>query len=216
MYISRVELDTSRNATRLALGNLQTLHAAVEACFSAESTERKLWRIDLLRKNLYLLIVSQSLPDFGSISKQFCVSGSSCETKDYSPLLNSIETGKRFAFRFRGNPVSCVSRDTLRDERGKVMPHITAAQKCEWFSKKAVASGFSLGASDFWLAETGRNRFYREDRDAKRKNRIEVSYAVFEGELTVTDADLFVNALTQGIGKAKAYGCGMLTVVKPR
>ena len=37
--------------------------------------------------------------------------------------------------------------------------------------------------------------------------------ATFEGVLTVTDAAAFRNALTKGIGRAKAYGMGMLTVV---
>lgn len=36
----------------------------------------------------------------------------------------------------------------------------------------------------------------------------------FEGFLTVTDADLFRCTLTEGIGRGKAYGMGMLTVVR--
>jgi len=28
----------------------------------------------------------------------------------------------------------------------------------------------------------------------------------------VSDREIFVQALTQGIGRAKAYGCGLLTV----
>ena len=35
---------------------------------------------------------------------------------------------------------------------------------------------------------------------------------VFEGVLTVTDADAFRNALVNGIGREKAYGMGLLTI----
>jgi CRISPR system Cascade subunit CasE len=45
---------------------------------------------------------------------------------------------------------------------------------------------------------------------------VELGVAVFEGALTVTDAGRFVAALSQGIGRAKAYGCGLLTVAPLR
>ena len=34
----------------------------------------------------------------------------------------------------------------------------------------------------------------------------------YEGSLTVTDADLFRKALTEGIGREKAFGMGLLTI----
>ena len=38
----------------------------------------------------------------------------------------------------------------------------------------------------------------------------------YEGVLTVTDEELFKAALVQGIGREKAYGLGMLTIVGVR
>jgi CRISPR system Cascade subunit CasE len=35
----------------------------------------------------------------------------------------------------------------------------------------------------------------------------------FEGTLTVTDAEKFVEALKSGIGREKAYGHGMMTIM---
>ena len=35
----------------------------------------------------------------------------------------------------------------------------------------------------------------------------------FEGMLKVTDAELFRKTLREGIGKEKAYGCGLMTVL---
>jgi len=37
---------------------------------------------------------------------------------------------------------------------------------------------------------------------------------IFEGSLEVTDRDLFVKTVSEGIGRAKAYGCGMITIAK--
>ena len=36
----------------------------------------------------------------------------------------------------------------------------------------------------------------------------------YEGVLTVTDTELFCKALTEGIGRGKAYGMGLLTVAR--
>lgn len=44
-------------------------------------------------------------------------------------------------------------------------------------------------------------------------NRVSFLAVTYEGILQVTDAELFRKALTDGIGREKAYGMGMLTVV---
>lgn len=36
----------------------------------------------------------------------------------------------------------------------------------------------------------------------------------FEGVLTITEAELFRKALIDGIGRAKAYGCGLMTLAR--
>ena len=36
--------------------------------------------------------------------------------------------------------------------------------------------------------------------------------ATFEGELTIADMGLFQKTLLCGVGRAKAYGCGLLTI----
>ena len=40
-----------------------------------------------------------------------------------------------------------------------------------------------------------------------------ISQVIYEGILTVIDAEQFRKALCDGIGKKKAYGCGLLTVI---
>jgi CRISPR system Cascade subunit CasE len=36
----------------------------------------------------------------------------------------------------------------------------------------------------------------------------------YDGRLEITDPEAFRRALTHGIGKAKAYGCGLMTLAK--
>ena len=56
-----------------------------------------------------------------------------------------------------------------------------------------------------------RDRFRKPQEGGRRVSMLSVT---FEGILTVTDADLFRRTLAEGIGRGKAYGMGMLTVVR--
>jgi CRISPR system Cascade subunit CasE len=48
--------------------------------------------------------------------------------------------------------------------------------------------------------------------DDKRDHLIRFSAVDFSGELLVTDPKLFQQALFDGLGHAKAFGCGLLLV----
>ena len=54
---------------------------------------------------------------------------------------------------------------------------------------------------------------YRFRKPADENRLVDLLSVTFEGLLTVTDAELFRKTLTEGIGRGKAYGMGMLTVV---
>jgi CRISPR system Cascade subunit CasE len=43
-----------------------------------------------------------------------------------------------------------------------------------------------------------------------------LSTAVFEGQLEITDTEAMRRSLTGGIGPAKGYGCGLLTLAPAR
>ena len=210
MYLSRIELCTQKIDTRRALSSPQIFHAAIESCFNSFTGEkdRKLWRLDRLNGKLYLLILSPAPPNFTSFAAQFCAPGITGETRAYQSLLDRIKPGQRLRFRLRANPVRSVQ--TERGARGKIFPHVTISQKQSWLMKKAESKGFRVEEGGFEIVETRTVRFYRQG----KRNPVELSVAVFEGELTVTDPVQFTQALTQGIGRAKAYGCGLITVLE--
>ena len=211
MFLSRIELDISRQNTRRAIASPQMLHAAVEGCFpnTHGESQRKLWRLDLLRECMYLVMLSPEQPDFSLFSDQFCSKDNIGEIKDYCLLLERIQAGQSFQFRLRGNPVHSISKE--KGVRGKVYAHVTVEQQRNWLVKKAPACGFGLTEGEFDVVETRILKFRRKQNEKP----VEIKTAVFEGRLEVTDADLFISALTQGIGRAKAYGCGLLTIMIP-
>ena len=204
MFMSRVKLDTMRQATRRAVSSPQILHAALERCFFEHG--RTLWRLDYYGGCLYMIAISKERPDFTSFTPQFCADGESVEIKDYISFLSSLKEGQRLRFRFKGNPVHSVPEE--KGLRGKVYAHVTSHHKNEWMLKKSISNGFLLTEGRFDMVETGQMRFFRESKP------VILTYAIFEGELVISEIEVFLKALTQGIGRAKAYGCGLMTVGK--
>jgi CRISPR system Cascade subunit CasE len=217
MYLSRIELNTRKKSTMLALASPQKLHASVESSFPsiANKDVRNLWRVDRLANALYLLVLSNGKPDFSHIVEQFGWPGAEqkWETKNYAPLMERIETGQRWQFRLRANPVHSVKQtsDLQTQEhikRGKVYAHVTVQQQEQWLLDRAANYGFSLQEGLFRVVQQEVRKFQRYS------NRVTLGIATFEGILEVTDAMLFLRTLSCGIGRAKAYGCGLLTIAR--
>lgn len=55
-------------------------------------------------------------------------------------------------------------------------------------------------------------RSHKRVTSQKKKTQVTLRRTVFQGVLEVTDADVFQQSLVQGIGRGKAYGCGLLTI----
>jgi CRISPR system Cascade subunit CasE len=188
------------------------MHAAIENCFPRrdDGNERKLWRLDKLNGKFYLLLLSPERPDFKDFASQFSLRDVLGETKDYEPLLARIENGQTWQFCLRANAARSVAE--VKGERGKIHAHVTTEYQSEWLLKRTLQHGFLLKDDDFSVVQSGSVKFHRSGRkDAP----VTIGIAVYTGVLTVSDSSLFCKTLTKGIGRAKAYGCGLLTVARP-
>ena len=92
MYLSRVKLNTARTETMRALAAPNRFHGAIE--LSDEERTRKLWRLDTLKGEKYLLILTEGALNFTSVAEQFGYDDS-YESKVYDSLLERITEGSR-------------------------------------------------------------------------------------------------------------------------
>lgn len=81
----------------------------------------------------------------------------------------------------------------------------------EWLDGIAKRNGFeiALTANETPLLQIDS---YEQHQAGKRNHDIRFSSVDFSGELRVTHPELFLRALFDGIGPAKAFGCGLLLV----
>ena len=208
MYLTRVKLDILKRETQLALSASGRFHGAIERAFE-QKQNRNLWRIDKLRGEYYILILSEEVPNLKDFMEQFGDSKSSAETKEYEVLLNKITDHSVWRFRMVANPTHSVK---TKSGRGKVMAHVTPEHQMEWLKTKAAVNGFELVDDSCSVLANEWKNFYKNV--SGKDMRVRLMLVSFEGILRVTDVDAFRKALISGIGRGKAYGAGMLTVSK--
>ncbi len=207
MYLSRVELDPTRRSTMTALAAPQKFHGAVESAFSGER-RRRLWRLDRLGEKLYLLLLSEEMPDLSGVVEQFGT-GAAPKSRNYDPLLARITPGSRWQFRLAANPTKSCKDAQKPAARGTVAAHCTTQYQKQWLLDRAAKHGFALTEDSFTVTRVQWRHF------AKRGTRpVSLLAVTYEGVLQVTDPEAFRNLLCQGMGRGKAYGLGLLTVMR--
>lgn len=204
MYLSRIAMDIHQRQTLRALDSPEILHGMVESCFSGER-QRNLWRIDMLSGVTYLLLLSQDRPDFTHLSDQIGDPVIPVQTKDYDPLLNRIVNDSTWRFRLTANPVVHIPGE--KNQRGKVEAVTVTARQREWLIHKAQHHGFQVALNQFDVVRSEWKIFRNKGKS------VSILSVTFEGVLKVTSADDMKQALIKGIGRGKAYGMGMLTVM---
>lgn len=58
--------------------------------------------------------------------------------------------------------------------------------------------------------------FDRKDRETQKSSRVTIGRVVYEGILRIEDVRAFRQMLINGLGPSKAYGCGLMTLARPR
>lgn len=229
MYLSRIQLNTARRDARSLLASPHTLHAAVLASFpdpSPRVSGRVLWRLDAADHRTNLYVVSPEPPDLTHLAEQagWPTLENSWAVRPYDPLLGRIENGHRYAFRLTANPVK--NARIAEGSRGKVYGHVTTAQQEQWLLDRQERLGFAvLDSPQRVRTPEGEGlppakEFVVKDRRtlsfSRRETTVTLRVATYEGVLAVTDREAFVHALCHGIGRAKGYGCGLLTIAPVR
>lgn len=208
MYLSRVEIDYENRVALKELNHLGAFHNWVEQSFPEEiknsERTRKLWRVDRLKNKNYLLIVSKDKPDFKRLEK-YGVKGTA-QAKDYDEFLKTFKNNDRMTFRVVLNPNKSISDRSLR--RGKVIPLLHEDEQFKYLIDRSEKNGFSLNSKDFYILKSNFETLYKPN-----GFKLDLIKAEYQGELTITDVEKFKIALTTGIGKKKAYGFGMMTVI---
>lgn len=144
-------------------------------------------------------------------------------SKPFTPALN---LGDTLAFRLRANPTMAVPTPGKRGQRADVLmaakkpfsPGQRTSQACvdamnikarEWLESRSEAWGFRLPVTP----ELGAYRQHVLNKGSGKP--VQFSTIDYEGLLEVTDPEKLIDTMAQGIGRAKAFGGGLLLLRRP-
>ncbi|MES9506856.1 type I-E CRISPR-associated protein Cas6/Cse3/CasE [Streptomyces sp. NPDC000609] len=234
MYLTRFRVNTGRSDARQLLGSPHRMHGAVNMSFPTPpsregSAPRVLWRVDRNGTSETLLyIVSPTRPDLTGLVEQAGWPASDepgWTTFAYEDFLAALHPGDTWGFRLTANPVHNIRHEYVKEgERTKRAAHRTPRHQMDWLLKRQEQAGFEIVEKPVerrLLPEGDEYELIVRDQVPMRFRRppaktggndVQITRVTFDGRLRVTEPDLFRRTLTHGLGKAKAYGCGLMTL----
>ena len=218
MYFSRVTLKLNRlpyvMQQKMQNSGPYAIHQWLWQLFPNQEKRCFLFREERIGKGYQYYLLSEIAPLTNH--ELFLV-----ETKPYQPKLT---VGMKLIFSLRANPVvfkngkrsdvmmnaKYLAKQQGLDNEIKIRQNEAAIN---WLIKQSESRGFSLSTIDGQQQDcTVIN--YTQEQFIKKSTLKPIIYSSvdYQGVLTVTDVDLFLNTIYQGVGKSKGFGCGLFLV----
>jgi len=205
MFLSLIDLQSNRENAKI-LGNPYKTHQIIWEAFKCNQ-RNFLFRVENSVKipdswNIYIL--SETMPNFNILNEKTKIIMNGFRTKEFKPKL---ENGMKLRFYLRAN--ATIKKFSEKEKKGKRLAILKEEELLQWILKKAEKHGFMLKSESTKLSN---KRTYKSFKGLGEKM-ITLGGVDFSGILTVRDCTAFNNALKKGIGSAKAFGFGLLSIM---
>lgn len=191
MILAQIVPDLTDPTALRSLMDARVTHTAIAKSFSGE---RVLWRID----GANILVQADDLTDPVSLSESL---PGDVLTVDLDPHLASLTDGEQVTFRS-----TVVAMKSLRREvplRGEKVPLSREEDIRAWFDRQDIGLDV-LGMSVRSLCKQS----FRHGEEGV----VTLAPHRIDGVARITDAEKVREAVVSGIGRARAYGCGLLSI----
>lgn len=229
MYLSRLELNPRNRGAVRDLASPHDLHRTLWRAFpdrDAGGAGRVMFRVEPERdadagggRRLppIVLVQSEKEPDWSRLPAQWagCIPPPKLVTFTHQPGHADavvLRSGDRFRFRLTANPVKKV---VCKDEKKRRVGLLAEEDQRQWLARKADAGGFRVIKNSLLVVPLGTLNSRPKDQTRRNDQKIRTWYGVrFEGGLEVVDPAAFAETLTNGVGPAKAFGFGLLSIMR--
>lgn len=204
MYLSLLTLNSRSKRALTESSRPYELHRSLLKAFPDAADGgpgRVLFRLDVNEQtgSISTLIQSEKEPLWTRING-YASFVTKCKCKEFKPALSLDQI---FRFRLRANPTKRMK------STGKREGILNTTEQVEWLRKKGMNNGFEI--IDVIALDEGfvKDKLTDTDNTGHNTNMFSVR---FDGLLKVTDVDVFYSTLRSGIGSAKGFGFGLLSI----
>ena len=218
MYLSKLELNPRSREARRDLASPYELHRTLAHAFPTpagqdyRATHGVLFRLEpsYAGQSSVVLVQSHTAPDWTLLPADYTRQAAEYKKTHFTPL-----SGQTLGFRLVANPTKKMSRPDKR--QGNRVPLFDAGggdegtPALQWLRRKAALSGFEVLhvlSEGFLLGSTSTTT-------QDTKSSLPLYGVRFNGLLRVTNSEQLTAAISQGIGSAKAFGFGLLSLAQP-
>ncbi len=202
MYLSKIHIPWPQAQ------NSYQLHQALWRLFpDCEQADRDfLFRVEQLQKGIGAEVLMQSTTQPQSNEQ----SPGLLAQREYD--LN-VQNGQRLRFRLRANPIKTIkdsSKGTV-EKKGKIftktvrVPLLHEEQQQAWLERKLQ----TFAQLETLIMQPEPALYFRKTKEGRSGK---IQPVMFDGVLMITDVEAFNIQITKGIGPAKAFGCGLLSL----
>lgn len=204
MFLSMIELNPRCSQVRAELKDPYQLHRTISRAFGDGEGEyrqaRCLFRVDesCETRMPQALVQSRICPAWDKLIVPPYYMNASPKVKEFNPRF---DIGQLIHFRLRANPtIKC---------NGKRQGLHTEEKQYKWIVNKGENCGFTV------LDLAIKPEDLIKSLTASGKS-VTLLSAMYEGTLIVKSADLFLETVESGIGSAKGFGFGMLSIASQK
>lgn len=214
LYLSRLVVDPGTTAGRRVIADVYHTHQTLARAFDQLGPDdRLLWRWEPGHPMQPALLAQSTIePHWARIPPE--VLNAQPEVKNLSHLPAALTLGRRLAFALTANASRKIDTRTGPDgarRHGRRVPLRRPDDQLRWLHQRAEQHGFALHTNHLGVPDVRVNTPTRL-RGRRGQHHITIEATRYEGSLVVTDPDRFIRSIRSGIGPARAFGCGLLTV----
>lgn len=217
MYLSRLILNPRNRRVQREIADRYELHRSIMQAFPSQlddDEERVLFRVEERQggRELTLLVQSWTLPDWTWLAEPGA-RGYLLPVGEPNPAVKPFQLdlmpGQRLAFRLRANPTA---RRRCSDGVRRRVGLYEEERQIDWLERKAARGGFELIS----VRASGETTVGGTIRRNGTKHELTIFSVQFDGLLEVEEPDQVIDTVREGIGSAKAFGFGLLSLARPR
>ena len=208
LYFSQLHLNPASRMVQRELANPYQLHRTLLNAFGTTREQAgMLHRVDVDNHGIRVLVQSAEKPDWQALNKvgqgrYLLRSPSSAKSADFTLPLNAC-----YRFRLVASPTVAKKREGRKNSNR--VPLVREEKQLDWLRRKGALHGFHV------LQATASQSVRRHDkihRDKETTHAVTIHTVRFDGQLQIIDAAKFNEAWHKGVGPAKAFGCGMISL----
>lgn len=218
MFLTKLTVNPRSTLFRMDVRDVHNMHRTVMSGFPEDGPNDAyrqehgvLWRLDHIGQNLVHYVQSITEPDWSRLPDDHLLGVA--QVRPLAPLLDGIGPGQKFAFRLQANATRFV-RPPDRPHRPRREPIRKPADQISWLVRKGDQHGFVIPTGPHGQPEVTTTTVPQLTGN-KKNHKVTIAPLRFDGHLVVTNPQDFRQAITTGIGRAKAYGCGLLSLARP-